>query len=74
MTPEQINERLDMERQHLDIVIERLENKIDAKFNAVDARFNAIDAKFNNQKILIIVAILSVLAQIVNAWIIHLKP
>jgi ABC-type uncharacterized transport system substrate-binding protein len=49
-------------KDQLDIVIGRLENKI-------DARFNAIEARFNTQKILLIVAIVTPLAQIVNSHI-----
>jgi hypothetical protein len=60
-------------KDHLDIVIGRLENKLDARFNAFDARFNGIDTKFNNQKTLIIVAILSVVAQIITAIVLHWK-
>jgi hypothetical protein len=60
--------------------IDRLENKIDAKFNGIDtkfngidARFNAIDAKFNAQRLLAWATIAAIIAQIVNAWMIHLK-
>jgi hypothetical protein len=79
MTPEQVNERLDTEfrsivtKDHFDIVIGRLENKIDARFNSVEAKLNGMDAKFNNQRILLLGILLGVIAQIVNAWIMHLK-
>jgi hypothetical protein len=49
-------------KDQLDIVIGRLENKI-------DARFNAIEARFNTQKILLILAIITPLAQVLNAWL-----
>jgi hypothetical protein len=39
-----------------------LENKIDAKFNAIDA-----------QRLLAWATIAAIIAQIANAWIIHLK-
>jgi Co/Zn/Cd efflux system component len=40
----------------------------------IDGKFNGVDAKFNNQTTLIIVAILGVIAQIVSAWVLHVKP
>jgi hypothetical protein len=46
---------------------------IDAKFNGIDDRFNRIDAKFNAQRTLLWGIALGVLAQIINAWIVHLK-
>ena len=68
-------------REELEIALGRLENKMDAhfntmnaKFNGIDAKFNGIDAKFNNQRTLLWGIALGVLAQIVNAWILHLKP
>jgi len=67
-------------REELEIAFGRLENKleahfnaIDAKFNAIDAKFNGINAKFNAQRTLLLGIALGVIAQIVNAWIIHLK-
>jgi hypothetical protein len=64
MTPEQVNERLDL-------VLDRLGNKIDARFNALDARFNAIDAKFNAQRLLTLGLILSAIAQIITVLVLH---
>jgi hypothetical protein len=46
----------------LEIILGRLENKIDAKFNAIDA-----------QRLLAWATIAAIIAQIANAWIIHLK-
>jgi hypothetical protein len=67
MTPEQVNERLD-------ITAERLSNKLDRLENKIETRFNAIDDKFANQRLLLIVAIVgSVIAQIINAWIVVLS-
>jgi hypothetical protein len=80
MTPEQVNERVDIMVERLSNKVDRLENKldtrfsaIDAKFNSIDARFNAIDTKFAHQRILLIVAIVSVIAQIINAWVVVLS-
>jgi hypothetical protein len=61
-------------KDYLEVIIGRLENKIDARFNAIDARFNAIDARFNNQRLLIILAVLSVLGQIITAIWLHTHP
>lgn len=58
-------------KEQLDNAIARLENRMDARFNALEVRFNAIDAKFSAQRILLIVAVIGILAQIVNAWLIH---
>jgi hypothetical protein len=78
MTPEQVNEKLELAKEQWAIALGRLENKIDAKFNAIDAKFNAIDGKFNaidgkfnSQRILLLSIVLGVVAQIVNAWILH---
>jgi hypothetical protein len=71
MTPEQVNEKLELAKEQWAIALGRLENKIDAKFNAIEARFNAIDGKFNSQRILLLSIVLGVVAQIVNAWILH---
>jgi hypothetical protein len=67
-------------REELEIALTRLENKLDARFNTleqrflgIDARFNGIDARFNAQRTLLWGIALGVLAQIVNAWIVHLK-
>jgi hypothetical protein len=74
-------------REELEIALTRLENKLDARFNAleqrflgidgkfngIDDKFNGINAKFNAQRTLLWGIALGVLAQIVNAWIIHLK-
>lgn len=58
-------------KDYLEIVIGRLENKLIERFNDIDAKFNRIDGRFNNQRNLIIIAIITVLAQIVNAWILR---
>ena len=60
-------------KDYLEVVIGRLENKLIERFNAIDAKFNAVDAKFNAQRNLIIVAIITAAAQIINAWIMHPK-
>jgi hypothetical protein len=60
-------------KDHLKIALDRLENKIDRLENKIDAKFNAVDAKFNSQRLLLLSIVLGVVAQIVNAWIIHLK-
>lgn len=38
----------------------------------LDARFNAVDAEFKKQRILLTVLIMSIIAQIINGWIIML--
>jgi hypothetical protein len=60
-------------KEQLEIALGRLENKIDARFNSVDAKLNGMDAKFNNQRILLLGILLGVIAQILSAWIMHLK-
>jgi hypothetical protein len=60
-------------KEQLEIALKRLENKLDARFNDIDARFNGVDAKFNNQRTLLLGILLGVIAQIVSAWIMHLK-
>jgi hypothetical protein len=60
-------------KEQLEIALERLENKLDARFNDMDARFNGMDAKFNNQRTLLLGILLGVIAQILSAWIMHLK-
>jgi hypothetical protein len=60
-------------KEQLEIALAKLENKLEARFNAIDARFNAIDAKFNAQRILLLGILLGVIAQIVSAWIMHLR-
>ena len=60
-------------KEQFELAFARLENKLDAKFNAIDARFNAIDAKFNAQRILLAGIFFGVLAQILNALILHWK-
>jgi hypothetical protein len=60
-------------KEQLEIALERLENKLDARFNDIDARFNGMDAKFNNQRTLLLGILLGVIAQIVSAWIMHLR-
>jgi hypothetical protein len=64
MTPEQVHEDLLRTKDQLEVAIGRLENKL-------VERLNALEAKVNNQRTLIIVAIIGVAAQIVNAWILH---
>ena len=54
----------------IDVAFARLENKTDALENKMDARFNALDAKVNGQRVLLIAAIIGVVAQIVNAWVV----
>jgi hypothetical protein len=66
MTPEQVNEKLELAKEQWAIALGRLENKIDNKFNA-------IEAKFNSQRILLLSIILGVVAQIINAWILHTR-
>jgi hypothetical protein len=73
MTPEQVNEWLDVTAERLSNKIDRLEIKMDTRFNAIETRFNAIDAKFANQRVLLIVAIVGVIAQIINAWVVVLS-
>ena len=51
-------------KDYLEVVLGRLENKL-------VERINGIEAKLNNQRVLIIVVIVGVIAQIVNAWILH---
>ena len=51
-------------KDYLEVVLGRLENKL-------VERINGIEAKLNNQRSLLIVAIVGVIAQIVNAWILH---
>lgn len=66
MTPEDVHEELKLVKDQFEIGLGRLENKL-------VERLNTLDAKINNQRTLIIVAIIGVAAQIVNAWILHLK-
>jgi len=51
-------------KDYLEVVLGRLENKL-------VERINGIEAKLNNQRSLLIVATVGVIAQIVNAWILH---
>lgn len=51
-------------KDYLEVVLGRLENKI-------VERLNALEAKLNNQRMLVIVAIVGIIAQIINAWILH---
>jgi len=39
----------------------------------LDARFNAVDAEFKKQRVLLIVLIVGIIAQIINGWIILLR-
>jgi hypothetical protein len=57
----------------IDNAFARLDNKIGALENKIEARFNALDAKINGQRVLMVAAIIGVLAQIVNAWIVALS-
>jgi phage shock protein A len=78
MTPEQVHDELLRTKEQIEVALARLENRIverlnalEAKINAFEAKLNALDAKINGQRILMIVAIIGVAAQIVNAWILH---
>jgi len=51
-------------KDYLEVVLGRLENKL-------VERLNTLEAKLNNQRTLVIVAIVGIIAQIVNAWILH---
>jgi hypothetical protein len=62
-----------MTKEYLDIGIGKLKNDIDARFNALEGRLNGFDTKFNTQKTLLIVAIIGIAAQIINAWFLHVK-
>jgi hypothetical protein len=64
MTPEQVHDELVRTKDQLEIAIGRLENKL-------IERLNALDAKLNNQRTLLIVAILGIAAQILNAWVLR---
>jgi hypothetical protein len=70
-------DKIDNGFERIENKIERLENKIDSRLNAMDAKidtkFNTLDAKINNQRVLMVAAIIGVLAQIVNAWIVALS-
>jgi hypothetical protein len=57
MTPEQVNERLDIAIAKLEIRIDRLENKM--------------ESRFNQQRYLLVIAIVTPLLQILNSWIHH---
>jgi len=65
-------------KDYLEMVLGRFENKmierfnvLEAKINALDARLNGLDARLNNQRTLLIVAIIGIVAQIINAWVLH---
>jgi hypothetical protein len=57
MTPDQVNERLEL-------AVGRLENKIDRLENKMESRFN-------QQRYLLVIAIVTPLLQILNSWIHH---
>jgi len=61
-------------KDYLEVVLGRFENKMMERFNALEAKINGFDGRLNNQRTLIIVAIVGIIAQIVNAWILHWKP
>jgi hypothetical protein len=71
MTPEQVHDDLLRTKELFEIALARLENRMVERLNAIEAKLNALDAKLNNQRTLLIVAILGVAAQIVNAWVLH---
>jgi hypothetical protein len=54
-----------------EVLLGRLENKIDGRFNALEAKINGFEAKLNNQRTLMIVAIVGVIGQIINTWVLH---
>jgi hypothetical protein len=58
-------------KDYLEVVLGRLENKLVERINGIEAKLNGVEAKILNQRTLIIVAIVGVIAQIVNAWILH---
>jgi hypothetical protein len=67
---ERLENKFDRLENRLDARFNAIEAKflaIDAKFLAIDARFNGIDGRFNAQRNLIIIAIITVAAQIVSA-------
>lgn len=69
MTPEQVHEELLHTKELFEIALARLENRMFERFNAIEAKLNGLDTKISNQRTLLIVAILGVAAQIVNAWV-----
>ena len=73
MTPEQVHDELLRTKDQLEIAIGRLENRMMERFLAIEKRFVEIDGKFSQQRILLIAAIIGIVAQIVNAWILHFR-
>lgn len=75
----EVNDR-PLTKDYLEILIGRLENKIDAKFNGLESRINSLEGKINGlegklnaQRYLLIVAILGIIGQIVNSWVLHVR-
>jgi hypothetical protein len=68
--PNEITDKF-VTKDQLEVALGRLENRLIERFNAIEAKIIALEGKFNSQRTLLIVAILGVLAQIVNAWILH---
>jgi hypothetical protein len=58
-------------KDYLEVVLGRLENKLMERFNALEAKINGFDGRLNNQRTLVIVAIVGIIAQIINAWILR---
>jgi hypothetical protein len=58
-------------KDYLEVVLGRFENKLIERINGIEAQINGIEAKLVNQRTLLIVAIVGVIAQIINAWILH---
>jgi glutamate/tyrosine decarboxylase-like PLP-dependent enzyme len=66
MTPEDVHDELQNAMRELRLELREL--RVDIR-----EQLQRLEAKVNNQRILIIVAIIGVAAQIVNAWILRLK-
>jgi hypothetical protein len=66
VTPEDVHDELQNAMRELRLELREL--RVDIR-----EQLQRLEAKVNNQRILIIVAIIGVAAQIVNAWILHLK-
>ena len=71
MTPEQVHDELLRTKDQLEVAIGRLENRMMERFLAIEKRFVEIDGKFSQQRILLIVAIIGIFVQIINAWMLH---
>jgi len=74
MTPEQVHDELLRTKDQLEVAIGRLENRMMERFLAIEKRFVEIDGKFSQQRILLIVAIIGIVVQIINAWMLHKGP